>query len=58
MSGITVPVLLVGFNRPDTIQKVFHHIRNAKPEILYVAIDGPRDTKSGEQELVEQVSHL
>jgi len=55
---ITVPVLLVGFNRPDTIQVVFNHIREAMPEKLYVAIDGPRRDKEGEQNLVEQVKEI
>jgi hypothetical protein len=55
---ITVPVLLVGFNRPDTTQQVFNRIRNAKPEKLYVAIDGPRKDKDGEQQLVEQVKEI
>lgn len=36
------PVLLVGFNRPDNLQKVFDQIRKNRPQRLYVAIDGPR----------------
>jgi len=55
---ITVPVLLVGFNRPDTTQQVFDHIRKAKPEKLYVAVDGPRDYKEGESEIVQKVKEI
>ncbi len=55
---INVPVLLIGFNRPDTITQVFKKIREAKPTKLYVAIDGPRIGKEGERELVEQVREI
>jgi hypothetical protein len=36
------PVLLIIFNRPDTLQVVFDVIRKAKPSKLYVSADGPR----------------
>lgn len=36
------PILLVAFNRPEPTAKVFEAIRAAKPEVLYVATDGPR----------------
>jgi hypothetical protein len=39
-------VLLIAFNRPDTTQHVFAAIRKAKPKRLYLAIDGPRSSKS------------
>jgi hypothetical protein len=37
------PVLLIAFNRPETSAKVLAAIRQAKPEKLYISIDGPRD---------------
>lgn len=55
---INVPVLLIGFNRPDTIKQVFEKIRDAKPTKLYVAIDGPRVGKEGENDLVKQVQEI
>jgi len=55
---LTTPVLLIGFNRPDTIKEVFNRIRVAKPEKLYVAIDGARANQKGEQKLVEQVKKI
>jgi len=42
------PVLFLVFNRPDTTIRVFEEIRKAKPAKLYVAADGPRGTKPGE----------
>lgn len=48
---INTPVLLIGFNRPDTLQQVFESVRKVQPSVLYVAIDGPRneqDSKSCE----------
>lgn len=36
------PVLLIIFNRPDTTAQVLKAIRNARPERLFVASDGPR----------------
>jgi len=57
-SQISVPVLLVCFNRPDTTQVVFDKIRDARPEKLFVAVDGPRENKSDEDLLVEQVKAI
>lgn len=44
-------VLFLIFNRPDTTQAVFEEIRKAKPPRLYVAADGPRDSRDGEVEI-------
>jgi len=55
---ITKPVLLIAFNRPDTTKKVFQKIREAKPEKLYIAVDGARLVKNGESKLVEQVKEI
>jgi hypothetical protein len=55
---ISVPVLLICFNRPDTTQIVFNKIREARPEKLFVAVDGHRAHKEGENLLVEQVKTI
>lgn len=55
---IKVPVLLICFNRPDTTHVVFDKIRAARPERLYVAVDGPKTHKEGEEVLVEQVKEI
>lgn len=48
-------VLFLVFNRPDTTIQVFEAIRKAKPPRLYVAADGPRDSRHGEDEKVKTV---
>lgn len=54
----SIPILLIGFNRPDTIKQVFETIRKVQPQKLYVAIDGPRESKRNEQALVDQVKNI
>jgi hypothetical protein len=44
------PIVLIIFNRPDTTQRVFKMIQQAKPKQLLVIADGPRDTKLGEEQ--------
>ena len=44
-------VLFIIFNRPDTTKQVFDRIRAAKPPRLYVAADGPRQSKPHEKDL-------
>ena len=36
-------LLFIVFNKPDTTKKVFESIKNAKPQKLYIACDGPRN---------------
>lgn len=48
-----IPVLMIGFNRPDNIKKVFEKVRDAQPCKLYIAIDGARKDKDGESDIVE-----
>jgi hypothetical protein len=44
------PIAFIIFNRPDTTEKVFEAIRQAKPSILLVIADGARKDKLGEAE--------
>ena len=55
---INIPVLLIGFNRADTIKKAFNCIKAAKPKKLYVSIDGPRNNVPGEARLVRNVKKI
>lgn len=36
------PVLLIGFNRPDLMARVIDRIKQAEPQQLFIAVDGPR----------------
>lgn len=51
-------VLFLVFNRPDTTEKVFETIRQAKPPRLYVAADGPRPDVPGEKEKSADVRQI
>src|SRR6478736_6693547 len=55
---LTTPVLLIIFNRPLPTQKVFEAIRKQKPERLYIAADGPRAHKPGEEIKCEAARHI
>ncbi|WP_425883684.1 hypothetical protein ACPYIV_14545 [Parabacteroides sp. ASD2025] len=46
----SVPILFLIFNRQDNASIVFNRIREIKPKRLYVAADGAREHKAGEQE--------
>jgi len=51
----SLPVLFLVFNRPHVTRKVFQAIRKAQPSRLYVAADGPRDSRPGEGEICREV---
>ncbi len=48
------PVLFTIFNRPETTFRVFDAIRAARPPKLFIAADGPRADRPGDQELTEK----
>ncbi|MBU7583968.1 MAG: glycosyltransferase family 2 protein [Nostoc sp. TH1S01] len=47
------PVAFIIFKRPDTTEKVFEAIRQAKPSKLFVIADGARDERPGEEKKCE-----
>jgi hypothetical protein len=47
---LTTPVAFIIFSRPDTTERVFESIRQAKPPKLLVVADGPRPDRPGEAE--------
>jgi len=57
-SSLQTAVLFVVFNRPDTTARVFAAIRQARPPRLYVAADGPRETREGEAKRVARVRQI
>ena len=46
-ANIDVSVLILFFNRPDFLQKVFDEVKKARPSRLFLYQDGPR----GEQDM-------
>ena len=55
MSQLNTPILFIIFNRIDTTKQVFEAIRSAQPTQLFVASDGARSYKVGEEELCREV---
>ena len=45
-----IPVLLTIFNRKDTALEALKSIKAYQPEKLYIATDGPRTHKEGEEQ--------
>ena len=55
---LSTPVVLFAFNRPELTAKVFEVIRKAKPEKLFVIIDGPRANNSLDLKLSKEVIEI
>lgn len=56
--SFAVPVLLIAFNRPGPTARVLEVLRELQPERLYVACDGPRAMRAGEDERCAAVRAL
>ena len=52
------PVLLIFFNRPDTLKYVFEEVRKAKPQKLYLAQDGARDDNPNDAENIQKCREI
>lgn len=57
-NGFNTPILLLLFNRLETTKKVVDRIKEVRPNILFLAADGPRSGIAGEAERCEQVRRL
>jgi hypothetical protein len=53
-----VPVLVLGFNRPDRVKQLFEMLAVIQPEQLFFAVDGPRAGHREDQERVAQTHKL
>lgn len=51
-SEIDLPVLLIFFARPSTLEKVFNEVKKARPSKLFLACDGPRENREDDKEAV------
>jgi len=52
------PILFLIFNRPDTTKLVFESIKRIKPSKLYIAADGARMNKVGEDLLCKETRSI
>ena len=57
-SPLKTAVLFLVFNRPHLTIKSFEAIRKAKPLKFYVACDGARPEKKGEETIVAEVKKI
>ncbi|MDB6120087.1 MAG: hypothetical protein JWO08_3868, partial [Verrucomicrobiaceae bacterium] len=48
--GLEVPILLLGYNRPDLMTGLINVLRGLRPLCVYVSLDGPRAHKAGDHE--------
>lgn len=55
---VDVPVLLIGFNRPDLIEQNLKNLRQQNIQKLYIAIDGPRIHRDDDIDKVNKVRTL
>lgn len=51
-SNIDLPVLLIFFTRPNTLEKVFAAVKEARPSKLFLACDGPREGRADDVEKI------
>ena len=58
MFKIDIPVLLIGFNRPDLIKQNLDNLQQQHVQNLYVTIDGPRPGREDDLQKVEEVRSL
>ncbi|MDO8733428.1 MAG: hypothetical protein Q7L55_12800 [Actinomycetota bacterium] len=54
----TEAVLVMAFNRPDLLRVLLDRLRLIAPTTIYVAIDGPRPSRQGEAERVQECRDL
>lgn len=52
MNHDEVPILIIGFNRPNLIIDLFNSLANVAPKRIYFAVDGPRFDNKMDRELV------
>lgn len=55
---INIPILLIGFNRPDLIKRNLENLSQFSISKMYVTVDGPRSHVQGEKEKVDKVIDL
>jgi len=53
IESFQTPILIMAFNRANITQEVFKAVRKIKPKQLFFFVDGPRETKPGEDILCQ-----
>lgn len=55
---MNTPVLLIAFNRFDTLKQVFDRVREVKPSVLYIAVDGPRKGNENDKKGTQKIRNI
>ena len=55
---VNEPVLVMAFNRPDHLSVLLDRLREVQPSRVFVAIDGPREGREGEEDKVRACHDL
>jgi len=58
MKHFDVPVLVLGFNRPDQVRKLIDRLSQVKPKRVFFAVDGPRSNVETDRDLVAKTQSL
>lgn len=54
-----IPVLLLGYNRPELLRKRFHELVMQRPSALYVSVDGGPQSETKEMNnLIEEIEEM
>ena len=43
MTDFNIPILLLTYNRPELLERVFEQVAKIRPEKIYVVCDGPKN---------------
>jgi len=53
-----IPILIIGFNRPEAIRGLIKILEKIEPQKIYIFVDGARENVYGEDEKVEEVKKI
>jgi len=56
MSKLNAPILFIPYDRPEIARRVFNKIKEAKPQTLYIYIDGPVISKNNKLEIEKNIN--
>ena len=55
---VNEPLLLIAFNRPREFERLIERLRTFEPQIVYVAVDGPRSDYPDDRRNIEETKAL
>lgn len=57
-TSLSTPVLLAGYNRPDSIRRVMESLAAVRPSLLFAALDGPNPSRPDDRQLCAEVQRV